>query len=103
MLHRKWLAAEHQLLHSVATFTVPIVVALMLAVWFGFAKAERADLVGSADRRAAAVAIGLVAVVGSIVNDSGINVAMAAFGVAVPAFVWISAQHLLSNLHEVRN
>ncbi len=97
VVHRKWIAAQHELLHSVATFTVPSVLVLMATVWCCLSESSRRYLLNGSERRAAAVAIAIVAVLGSLINDSGINVAMASFGVAVPAYVWAIANHTAAN------
>ena len=101
MLHRKWIAAQHELLHSVATFTVPIVAALIVDAWLCVAPDTRGRLTTVVARKATAISIGVVAVVGSLINDSGIKVAMAAFGVAVPALVWLFVPAVAVNPSEV--
>ena len=100
MLHRKWIAAQHELLHSVSTFTVPIVVALIVVAWLCVAPDTRGRLTAVVARKATAISIVVVAVVGSLINDSGIKVAMAAFGVAVPALVWLFVPAVAANSSE---
>ncbi len=87
VIHRKWNASMYLAGHSVATFTLPIVLVLFGFVWSRIPRTTRAEIGDDRSVRATAMGVVLIAIVGSLINDSGIVVAFGAFAIAVPAAI----------------